>query len=144
MWRDSVGNINTYLADETPSGLWYGVADMNTGRRMATTYGSLEAFLPAVFALGGDLDRARKLHESGFKMWTANGIEPEEFDYNLMRATRPGYQLRPEIIESAYYLSHYTKDRRFVEMGQWSSTRKRIRCDVLGSNDSRLSDSQEK
>lgn len=118
LWRDSVMNINKYLADETPTGLWYGVADMNTGGRTATTYGSLEAFLPAVFALGGDLDRARRLQESGFTMWTANGIEPEEFDYKTMRATRPAYQLRPEIIESAYYLAHYTKDRRFVEMGQ--------------------------
>ncbi|HEX6976044.1 MAG TPA: glycoside hydrolase family 47 protein, partial [Vicinamibacterales bacterium] len=118
MWRDSVGNINRVLADQTASGLWYGVADMNTGQRTSTTYGSLEAFLPAVLAMGGDVDRARKLQESGFTMWTANGIEPEEFDYAQMKATRPAYQLRPEIIESAYYLSHYTKDKRFVEMGQ--------------------------
>ncbi len=118
MWRESVANINRYLADETPTGLWYGAADMDTGERTGTTYGSLQAFLPAVLAMGGDLDRARRLQESGFKMWTLHGIEPEGFDYKAMRVTRPGYQLRPEIIESAYYLAHYTKDPRFVEMGQ--------------------------
>ena len=118
MWRDSVGNINKYLADDTPTGLWYGAADRDTGERTDTTYGSLHAFLPAVLAMGGDLDRARRLQESGFRMWTLHGIEPEGFDYKAMRATRPGYQLRPEIIESAYYLAHYTGDRRFVEMGQ--------------------------
>jgi glycosyl hydrolase family 47 len=118
MWRDSVGNINKHLADETPTGLWYGAADMDSGERTGTTYGSLHAFLPAVLAMGGDLDRARRLQESGFKMWTLHGIEPEGFDYKAMRATRPGYQLRPEIIESAYYLAHYTKDPRFVSMGQ--------------------------
>ena len=118
MWRDSVAHINKYLADDTPTGLWYGAADMDTGERTGTTYGSLQAFLPAVLAMGGDVDRARKLQESGFRMWTLHGIEPEGFDYKAMRASRPGYQLRPEIIESAYYLFHYTKDRRFVEMGQ--------------------------
>jgi len=34
-----------------------------------------------------------------------------------MKATAPGYQLRPEIIESAYYLAFFTKDQRYQEMG---------------------------
>lgn len=132
MWRDSVAHINQYLADDTPTGLWYGAADMDTGARTGTTYGSLQAFLPAVLAMGGDLDRARKLQESGYRMWTLHGIEPEGFDYKAMRASRPGYQLRPEIIESAYYLSHYTNDRRFVEMGQvmFADLRKYCRTDA--------------
>ena len=118
MWRTSVAALNQHLADDTASGLWYGVADMDTGERLATTYGSLHAFLPGVLALGGDLDRARRLQESGFKMWALHGIEPEGFDYKEMRATRTGYQLRPEIIESAYYLAQYTKDPRYLEMGR--------------------------
>jgi len=46
------------------------------------------------------------------------GIEPEVFDYRLRRVISPGYQLRPEIIESAYYLSHYTKNPRYLAMGR--------------------------
>src|SRR6185295_1369399 len=51
-------------------------------------------------------------------MWTAFGIEPEEIDYTTMKITYDGYPLRPEIIESAYYLYHYTKDPRYLEMGR--------------------------
>ena len=90
---------------------------MNTGKRISTQYGALDAFFPAVLALSGDLDRARKLQESSYKMWTTFGIEPETLDYATMKVVAPGYQLRPEIIESAYYLAFYTKDDRYQEMG---------------------------
>jgi mannosidase alpha-like ER degradation enhancer 2 len=119
MWKASIAAVDRYLADEDPhGGLWYGVSDMTTGRRTATTYGALEAFLPAVFALGGDLDRARRLQESGFRMWTLHGIEPEALDYRTMTVVSPGYPLRPEIVESAYYLHQLTGDERYVEMGR--------------------------
>jgi mannosidase alpha-like ER degradation enhancer 2 len=118
MARDSLGAVNRYLADDTPSGLWYGSADMKSGQRTRTTFGSLQAFLPAVLAFSGDLDHARRLQDSAFKMWTLNGIEPEALDYRDMRVTSAGYQLRPEIAESAYYLYHYTKDPKYLQMGQ--------------------------
>jgi len=35
-----------------------------------------------------------------------------------MKATEPGYPLRPEIVESAYYLYRYTNDPRYIEMGR--------------------------
>jgi mannosidase alpha-like ER degradation enhancer 2 len=35
-----------------------------------------------------------------------------------MKVVSPGYQLRPEIVESAYYLYRYTKDPRYLEMGR--------------------------
>ena len=114
MWDESIVAINKYLAD----GAWYGHADMNTGARRATTYGALDAFFPAVLALSGDLRRSRRLQESSFDMWTVAGIEPEEFDYRARKITSPGYPLRPEIVESTYYLYRYTKDPRYLEMGQ--------------------------
>jgi len=117
MWEASVKAINKYLADNTRSGLWYGQADMNTGKRLSTQYGSLDAFFPAVLARSDDLDRARRLQESSYKMWTTFGIEPEMLDYSTMKITSPGYQLRPEIIESAYYLNFFAKDQRYQEMG---------------------------
>ena len=117
MWDASEKAVNKYLADNTRSGLWYGQADMNTGKRISTQYGALDAFFPAVLARSGDVDRARKLQESSYKMWTTFGIEPETLDYITMKVVAPGYQLRPEIIESAYYLAFYTKDQRYQEMG---------------------------
>ncbi|MEP6568165.1 MAG: glycoside hydrolase family 47 protein [Acidobacteriota bacterium] len=125
MWLDSIAAINKYLADspeqETNRGpsleLWYGHADMNTGKRAATTYGALDAFFPAVLALSGDLTRAKDLQHSSFRMWKLQNIEPEEVDYMTMKITHPGYPLRPEIVESTYYLHQYTKDPDYRLMG---------------------------
>lgn len=118
MWQSSQRAMNTYLADDTSTGFWYGEADMNTGKRTATQFGALHAFLPAVLALGGDVGRAKRLEESAFRMWTSHGLEPEVIDYSTMKVLAPGYPLRPEIIESAFYLRRYTKDDRYLEMGR--------------------------
>ena len=118
MARESLGAVNRYLADDSTAGLWYGAADMTTGARTRTTFGSLHAFFPSVLALTGDLDRARRLQDSAFRMWTLHGIEPESLDYKEMRVARAGYELRPEIAESAYYLYQYTKDPKYLAMGE--------------------------
>ncbi|MGB9180649.1 MAG: glycoside hydrolase family 47 protein [Pyrinomonadaceae bacterium] len=118
MWQESSAAINRYLADEVRQELWYGHAEMLTGARTATTFGALDAFFPAVLALSGDLRRARALQASSFKMWTKHGIEPEEINYRTMEVGEAGYPLRPEIIESAYYLYHYTRDPEYLRMGK--------------------------
>jgi mannosidase alpha-like ER degradation enhancer 2 len=118
MWRESIAALNRHVADETPSGLWYGEVDMTSGRRTATEFGALQAFLPGVLALGGDLDRARRLQDSAFRMWGAAGLEPDAFDYAALRATYPAYPLRPEIVESAWYLHRFTGDPRYLDMGR--------------------------
>jgi mannosidase alpha-like ER degradation enhancer 2 len=128
MWLNSIEAVNKYLADELKedgekagegkTSLWYGSADMTSGRRTATTYGALDAFFPAVLALSGDLLRARRLQASSFKMWTSNGIEPEQIDYRTMHVLNGSYALRPEIIESAYYLYSYTRDPQYLRMGR--------------------------
>jgi len=118
MWKTSVAALNKHLADETPSGLWYGEVDMDTGKRTASEFGALHAFLPAVLVLGGDVKRGRRLEESCFRMWTLRGIEPEVLDYRTMTITHAGYQLRPEIIESAWYLHRATHDTRYLTMGK--------------------------
>jgi glycosyl hydrolase family 47 len=135
MWVDSIYAINKYLADEIDAGatreLWYGHANMETGARGDTTYGALDAFLPALLAISGDLKRARRLQDSSFKMWTQHGIEPEVFDYKTGKVTSPGYPLRPEIVESTYYLYTYTKDPRYLRMGEqlWRDFVKHCRTD---------------
>lgn len=118
MWTESLRALNARLADEAPSGLWYGQVDMNSGRRTASEFGALHAFLPGVLALGGDLDHARRLQESCFAMWRLRGIEPELLDYRKMSVLSPAYPLRPEIVESAFYLYRLTKDPRYLEMGR--------------------------
>jgi mannosidase alpha-like ER degradation enhancer 2 len=118
MWDESIVAINKHLADEVDNELWYGHADMNTGARGATTYGALDAFFPAVLAMSGDLKRAKRLQDSSYRMWNHEGIEPEEFDYRARKIVSPGYPLRPEIVESTYYLYRYTKDKKYLQMGE--------------------------
>jgi mannosidase alpha-like ER degradation enhancer 2 len=132
MWQTSIDAVNKYVADDAPSGLWYGEVDMNTGKRTGTDFGSLDAFFPGTLALGGDLDRARRLEESCYKMWTLFGIEPEELDYSKMKIAYDGYALRPEIIESAFYLYRFTGDARYLDMGKTflNSLMKYCRTDV--------------
>ena len=135
MWKDSIKAINQYLSYQRPvettirgrtpddtnlifDQLWYGHADMVTGKQAATTYGALDAFFPAVLALSGDLNRARFLQASSFAMWNKNGIEPEEYDYVKDAVVHAGYPLRPEIVESTYYLYHFTRDQKYLRMGE--------------------------
>jgi Glycosyl hydrolase family 47 len=118
MWEASIPAVNKYLADETRGELWYGHADMQTGERTKTIYGALDTFFPALLALSGDLKRARRLQASSFKMWNLYGIEPETIDYKTMRVIAGSYRLRPEIVESTYYLFHYTGDPEYRRMGE--------------------------
>ena len=118
MWEASIPAVNKYLADETRSGLWYGHAEMQTGKRTETTYGALDAFFPGLLALSGDLARARRLQASSFKMWDLHGIEPEILDYKTMHVIAGSYHLRSEIIESTYYLYHYTGDPEYRQKGE--------------------------
>ena len=131
MWENSISKINTYLADEGENmsrknvngptivgDLWYGHADMFTGKRTSTATGALDAFFPALLVLDGDLNRARALQNSMFKMWQANGIEPEVYNYKTAKVESPGYPLRPEIVESTFYLYRYTGDPKYLAMGK--------------------------
>jgi mannosidase alpha-like ER degradation enhancer 2 len=118
MWRDSEVAIEKYLADRRPDGLWYGQADMNTGARTHTYYGALDAFYPAVLVLSGDGKQAADLQESSYRMWTLAGVEPEVLDYSRMQIAAPNYELRPEIMESNYYLYHATHNAKYLAMGK--------------------------
>lgn len=117
MWEVSRPALD-HLAETVDGHLWYGRVDMNTGERTARHFGALEAFLPALLALGGDLDRAAALEESVALMFTTFGVEPESIDYETMEIRYAGYPLRPEAIESAYYLYVLTGDERWRRMGR--------------------------
>ena len=118
MWQASISAVNKYLADEVRDELWYGHANMNTGKLTVPQYGALDAFFPALLAHSGDVARARRLQDSSFKMWNMHEIEPEIIDYKTMQIVYNGYHLRPEIVESTYYLHHFTNDPQYRKMGE--------------------------
>ena len=114
----SIAAVNKYLLDKTTDGWWYSHVDMNTGEKIRTQFGALDAFMPAMLALSGDLETAKQVQESCFKMWKDHKIEPEQYDYSKNEILSGVYFLRPENIESAAYLFHYTGDRKYYDMGE--------------------------
>ncbi len=117
MWTPTIDAVNIYLADQTPEGLWYGQADMYTGKRTGTNYGALDAFFAGTLAMNNDLKRAADLQNSNYRMWMLHGIEPESMNYSTMTVDNGSYILRPENIEGAYYLYQYTGDELYLQMG---------------------------
>ncbi len=114
----SIAAVNQYLLDKTPNGWWYSHVKMETGEKIRTQFGALDAFMPAMLALGGDIETAKQVQESCFKMWKDHKIEPEQYDYAKNEVLSGVYFLRPENIESAASLFHHTGDKKYFEMGK--------------------------
>ena len=118
MWTPSIAAANRYYLDEVDGALWSGQVDMATGKRTGSEYGALDAFYPGLLAYSGDVERARRLQDSSFAMWNLKGIEPEAYDYRQRKITYASYPLRPEIVESTWYLYRATGDRKYLAMGR--------------------------
>jgi mannosidase alpha-like ER degradation enhancer 2 len=91
---------------------------MKSGKETHSLYGALDAFYAGILALSGDIATARKIQKGNYYMWTTFNIEPEEFNFRTDSVLYPGYPLRPENIESCFYLFSKTKDPEFQRMGQ--------------------------
>jgi mannosidase alpha-like ER degradation enhancer 1/mannosidase alpha-like ER degradation enhancer 2 len=132
IWNESIGVINKYLAEEYDGKLWYGRANMETGEINSSVITLYDAFFPATLALSGDITQAKKLQESWSWLWNKYGLEPMAYDYKKEKATYPVYDLNPEIIESAYYLYHFTGDSLYFNMNKnfWNDIKKYCRTDI--------------
>jgi len=124
MWNVSIDAINKHLADEThmllTGELWYGYADMAVGIPEGKIFSALACFFPGVLGISGDVDRAKLLTESCWKMWEKWHLAPEAFEYTTMTLV-PGfhnYELRPEFAESLFYMYRFTGDEKYREMGK--------------------------
>jgi mannosidase alpha-like ER degradation enhancer 2 len=118
MWKKSILALNTHLPDTVNGRVWYARVEMQSGKKVAQRWGGLEAFFPGLLAYSGDLGRAKSLQESNYFMWNRYGIEPESYNYAADTITYNGYPLRPEIMESAYYLYSFTGDTAYQHQGR--------------------------
>jgi mannosidase alpha-like ER degradation enhancer 2 len=118
MWTSSIAAANRYYLDEVDGELWSGQVEMASGKRTGSEYGALDAFYPGMLAYSGDVEHAQRLQASSFAMWNLHGIEPEAYDYRKREITSGGYPLRPEIVESTWYLYRATGDRKYLAMGR--------------------------
>jgi mannosidase alpha-like ER degradation enhancer 2 len=118
MWQKSSAAARRYYPQEVDGTLWYGEVDMDTGARRASEYGALAAFFPGLLAYSGHLAEARRLQAASVQMWDLAGIEPEAYDFRARRITDAAYALRPEIIESTWYLYRLTGEGQYRALGE--------------------------
>jgi hypothetical protein len=110
--------IQKYLVSKEDSGWFLRQVDMNTGKQISTTYGALDAFYAALCAYAGDVSTAKQIQKANYYMWTKFNIEPEEFDFKTNQLLSAYYMLRPENLESCFYLYRFTKDDSYLWMGK--------------------------
>lgn len=102
MFNDAYAAILIHVRDR--HGVLYSQINMFTKERMATWIDSLSAFFPGLQVLYGDIDNAKRLHELYFTLWRRFGALPERWDYHQRKPIIPFYPLRPELMESTYFL----------------------------------------
>jgi len=117
-WEKHCRAIAKYLLTATVNGTFLTRVDMNSGKETRSYYGALDAFYAGLLALSGDVSTARKIQKANFYMWTRFNIEPEVFDFKKDAVIYPDYPLRPENIESCFYLYRLTHDMQYLAMGK--------------------------
>jgi len=132
VWRESIAAVNAHLPEEKDSLLWYGRSDMDSGERTSRVITLYDAFMPALLVLSGDTARAERLQHTWDVVWHQHGLEPTAYDYGTRTVRHGAYDLNPEIIESAYYLLHFTGKPLYREMAAryWASIKQHCRTEV--------------
>ena len=110
--------IKKYLIRETPNGSFLTRVNMHTGKELNSYYGALDAFYAGLMAYSGDVANAKKVQKANYYMWTHFNIEPEEFDFKTDSIRSASYVLRPENLESCFYLYRATKKEEYLLMGK--------------------------
>jgi hypothetical protein len=132
IWDESIPLIHLYIAEEYDGMLWYGRSNMYSGEHSSSVVTLYDAFFPAILAMSGDIEQAEELQSTWDWLWNKYGLEPTAYDYKKGTANYPVYDLNPEIIESAYYLYHYTGDKKYLNMAKqyWKDILKYCRTDL--------------
>jgi ER degradation enhancer, mannosidase alpha-like 2 len=126
-WESSNETIIKYLYVKTGKGAFFTRVDMNTGQETQPLYGALDAFYAGILTLSGNLPLAQNIQQGNTYMWVKFHLEPEEFNFRTDSVLYPNYALRPENLESCFYLYRATNDEQYLRMG------KRMTDDILST-----------
>lgn len=110
--------IKKHLISKTDNGWFLRHVDMYTGKETATTYGALDAFYAGLCAFAGDVETGKNIQDANYYMWTKFNIEPEEFDFKTDSLLSAYYILRPENLESCFYLYRLTGHLKYLWEGK--------------------------
>lgn len=99
---------------------WHFWVALNSGKPVLPYFNSLEAFWPGLMTLYGYIDYAKRSFANYYSLWSYFGFLPEFMNVQKQEVLKgkEGYPLRPELIESAYYLFQATKDPYYLSVGK--------------------------
>lgn len=99
---------------------WYVEVNMDSAAIVWPLFNSLQAFWPGLQVLAGDIEPAIRTHAAFFSVWRRYGFTPEGFNLATLSVQhgQKSYPLRPELIESTYWLYKATRDPRYLDAGR--------------------------
>ncbi|KAL5542102.1 hypothetical protein UlMin_009812 [Ulmus minor] len=99
---------------------WYVEVNMDSAAIVWPLFNSLQAFWPGLQVLAGDINPAIRTHTAFFSVWKRYGFTPEGFNLATLSVQngQKSYPLRPELIESTYWLYKATRDPRYLDAGR--------------------------
>lgn len=97
-------------------GPWYLPADMYSGQTSSLGHCSLGAFWPGMQVMVGDIDDAIMTTRGHFSVWRRYGCLPEGWHVYSQEpmSGSVNYPLRPELLESVFYLHWATNDTSWI------------------------------
>jgi len=172
IWQKSYNAISTHSKIEW----FFGNIHIGTGLLVSPWIDSLGAFFSGLLVLAGDVNMAQKAHLPYMKLWNQYQGIPERWDFlptnggggaggtggsndhqklfgsddvnNYDPISLEWYPLRPEFIESTYYLYRATKDPIYLRIGekilQDYENLFKVECGFAGFKDVRTRDLQDR
>lgn len=116
MWDTHSPAIEKYLAKTEGDLQWYGVANSNTGEYLGDRITLWDAFFPGLLMVSGNEASARKTMAKWDVIWNKEGLVPMVYNAREDSIMEGAFFLNPEVIESAYYMLHFTGEDQYKEM----------------------------
>ncbi|XP_020519967.1 alpha-mannosidase I MNS4 isoform X2 [Amborella trichopoda] len=116
MFQEAYRAVMHYLHNDP----WYVEVNMNSAAVVWPLFNSLQAFWPGLQVLAGDVEPAARTHKAFFSVWKRYGFTPEGFNLATFSVQngQKSYPLRPELIESTYWLFKATRDPMYLDAGR--------------------------
>lgn len=118
MWDTHSPAIEKYLAKTDGDLQWYGVANSNTGEYLGDRITLWDAFFPGLLMISGNEPSARKTMAKWDIIWNKKGLVPMIYEAQKDSIMEGAFFLNPEVIESAYYMLHFTGEDQYKDMLQ--------------------------
>ncbi|RKP26156.1 glycoside hydrolase [Syncephalis pseudoplumigaleata] len=109
---------STMLNARDLQGYLYLWIDMHDHSLRTEFVDSLGAFFSGLQVLDGDIDNAIRGHLVYYEIWRKYGLLPERYSFKTHKPTMSYYPLRPEFVESTYFLYRATKNPFYLEVGE--------------------------